>query len=303
MRVSVYKNVLSYGFVCSLIICFCINTPSVWAVPPSPAGGNYLALDGKDDYAVLDFETFGVMLKDGTNELTVEAWVYPTSIPGLNRPATILAQQIILFVTDVESPLFRVAGRDWRKSDLILAIRAYAATKGPGWGFRCICMPLSLHEWHHIAFQVQDDEIALICDGRSQSYPVGMIIEHNVSKLPIEREDFVLGGYGCEKEPTNPQAEIWGSLEGYIDEVRISVVARYDTKSRRSRPEGTFEPDADTIALWHFDEPDGAEIFFDSSGNEYHLVGKNGATVEGPLAVNEYNKLANTWAGIKANGY
>ena len=29
--------------------------------PPSPAGGNYLALDGVDDHAILDFETFGLL--------------------------------------------------------------------------------------------------------------------------------------------------------------------------------------------------------------------------------------------------
>ena len=49
--------------------------------PPSPAGGNYLVLDGVDDYAVLDFETFGYLLPDGTDELTFEAWIYPTTPP------------------------------------------------------------------------------------------------------------------------------------------------------------------------------------------------------------------------------
>ena len=42
--------------------------------PASPAGGNYLVLDGVDDYAVLDFKTFGVLLPKGTDEFTVEAW-------------------------------------------------------------------------------------------------------------------------------------------------------------------------------------------------------------------------------------
>ena len=30
--------------------------------PPSPAGGNYLVLDGVDDYAVLDFENLWLSL-------------------------------------------------------------------------------------------------------------------------------------------------------------------------------------------------------------------------------------------------
>ena len=40
---------------------------SAKAFPPaSPAGGNYLVLDGDDDHAVLDFETFGRPLPNGT---------------------------------------------------------------------------------------------------------------------------------------------------------------------------------------------------------------------------------------------
>ena len=55
---------------------------SAKAFPPaSPAGGNYLVLDGDDDHAVLDFETFGRPLPNGTEEFTVEAWVYPTTPP------------------------------------------------------------------------------------------------------------------------------------------------------------------------------------------------------------------------------
>ena len=58
---------------------------SATAFPPvSPAGGNYLVLDGVDDYAVLDFKTFGVLLPKGTDEFTVEAWVYPTTPPDGN---------------------------------------------------------------------------------------------------------------------------------------------------------------------------------------------------------------------------
>ena len=47
--------------------------------PPSPGGGNYLVLDGVDDSAILDFETFGLLLPKGTDEWTFEAWIYPTT--------------------------------------------------------------------------------------------------------------------------------------------------------------------------------------------------------------------------------
>ena len=68
--------------------------------PPSPAGGNYLELDGVDDYAVLDFETFGILLPEGTDEYTVEAWIYPTTPPADDIHAMILSQQVRMDVVN-----------------------------------------------------------------------------------------------------------------------------------------------------------------------------------------------------------
>ncbi len=124
-------------------------------------------------------------------------------------------------------------------------------------------------------------------------------IEHDLQEEWIPRRDFVLGGYGGKaKFAATPRSR--GSFAGYIDEVRLSTVARYNTKKKPFTPQGRFEPDKHTVALWHFDEPSGSEIFFDSSGNEYHLAGKNGANVQGPLAINGRGKLTVTWAGVKS---
>ena len=80
-------------FACLLLILIPLSTK---AFPPaSPAGGNYLVLDGDDDHAVLDFETFGRPLPKGTEEFTVEAWIYPTTPPtNGNTLLTILHQQV-----------------------------------------------------------------------------------------------------------------------------------------------------------------------------------------------------------------
>mgnify|MGYP005848531257 CR=1 FL=1 len=53
---------------------------------------------------------------------------------------------------------------------------------------------------------------------------------------------------------------------GVIDEVRISKVACYNGDFT---PAKRFEPDADTIGLYHFDEGEG-DIAHDSSGNDHH---------------------------------
>jgi len=54
-------------------------------------------------------------------------------------------------------------------------------------------------------------------------------------------------------------------LDGAIDELRISNVARY--RGIPPMPEGRFKTDLHTLALWHFDEPPGSLRYEDSSGN------------------------------------
>ncbi|QDU31402.1 Serine/threonine-protein kinase PknB [Anatilimnocola aggregata] len=62
--------------------------------------------------------------------------------------------------------------------------------------------------------------------------------------------------------PVSPSAV----FDGIIDEVRISKVARY---TGDFKPDPRFTPDADTIALYHFDEGSG-DTAFDSSDNKHH---------------------------------
>ena len=73
------------------------------------------------------------------------------------------------------------------------------------------------------------------------------------------------------------------SFPGIIDEVRISKVARYDIDFA---PAQRFEPDADTLALYHFDEGAG-DVLKDSSGNGHHgkIVGAKWVKADGsPIA-------------------
>jgi formylglycine-generating enzyme required for sulfatase activity len=66
---------------------------------------------------------------------------------------------------------------------------------------------------------------------------------------------------------------------GRMDEVRISRVARYDADFA---PAKRYEPDGDTLALYHFDEGKGS-ILKDSSGNEHHgeIVGAKWVKADG----------------------
>jgi hypothetical protein len=74
-----------------------------------------------------------------------------------------------------------------------------------------------------------------------------------------------------------PDAKLDHHFLGLIDEVRISKIARY--KSDYS-PLDRFESDADTFALYHFDEGEG-EVLSDASGNSHHAKIFNGKWVPG----------------------
>ena len=94
----------------------------------------------------------------------------------------------------------------------------------------------------------------------------------------------MLGGFG-KKIGSKLHNHFWGAFAGYIDEVRISTIPRYDVDKEGFTPRGKFKNDAKTVALWHFDEPNETRKFSDASGNAYHLEGKNGAKTGIPLTV------------------
>jgi len=89
--------------------------------------------------------------------------------------------------------------------------------------------------------------------------------------------------------------EHFESLNGYIDEFRISKGLRY-AEDGSIRPKRRFQADASTIALWHFDEGRFAPRYADSSGNGYTLVA--GGSLAGRV-VDPRGKLAITWDSLK----
>ena len=274
---------------------------SAKAFPPaSPAGGNYLVLDGDDDHAVLDFETFGRPLPNGTEEFTVEAWIYPTTPPNNgNTLLTILHQQVLMLIVNDEFQPFlnqvaNLQNIEPPKGDLILLMNAYIDGK---FGLRLdFPIPLKQNQWHHIAYQSNGDQTTMIVNDFAWIRPLGDPLGHDNDPRVLRPLDFVLGGFG---KIILDFGSFWGSFTGYIDEVRISTEARYDVNKKDFMPDGKFKNDAKTVALWHFDEPSGTREFSDASGNAYHLKGKNGARTSIPLAVEAEGKLAITWGRLK----
>jgi len=92
-------------------------------------------------------------------------------------------------------------------------------------------------------------------------------------------------------------------FSGYIDEIRISKVARYNFPvggEEAFNPPRHLEADRHTLALWHFDDKEGVTLFSDASRNEHTLIGKNGAQVRGTFSVNPSSSISRTWAKIKS---
>ena len=163
----------------------------------SPAGGNYLALDGVDDYAVLDFETFGILLPKGTDEFTVEAWIYPTTSADMNTTAIILSQQVRMRVVSDKNKAYQRIKKaiDWQKGDLLLITDAHVA----GWGGGAVTpfFPITIapNQWHHIAFQAKMKQTTTIVNDLANTLHQGTIIGHDLSKF-WRPKDFTLGGFG-----------------------------------------------------------------------------------------------------------
>ena len=278
------KNLRNLPIFTCLFLLVLIPLSAESLPPPSPAGGNYLVLDGVDDHAILDFETFGLLLPKGTDKFTFEAWIYLTTLPNKDIIATVLSQQGRMYAWNRDH--LRLMGGAHIDLGVANAPMAFGMVK---------FLP---NQWHHIAFQAKAGQTMVILNDFARVSQGGITLADDISHAG-HPQDFTIGGFGEKIESQIHGSQFWGHFAGYIDEVRISTVARYNIARRSFTPQKKFENDAKTVALWHFDEPRGARKFLDTSGNAYHLIGKNGAKTDGTLAVEAEGKLATIWGRLK----
>ncbi len=108
--------------------------------------------------------------------------------------------------------------------------------------------------WHHVAAVREDGSIRVYVDGTSHA-SVGGVGGHDISFPGTSADRSSLGGYLVIGGRKNAGAfEPW---KGWVDELRISTIARYPAVPS---PTSRFEADAATAILYHFDEPDGDTI-------------------------------------------
>jgi hypothetical protein len=152
-------------------------------------------------------------------------------------------------------------------------------------------------QWHHVAVQrrLVDGQMSIYVDGKEDatgngpggdvSYPDDGVPGNFCNGPCVDSDPFLV--IGAEKHDAGSD---YPSYSGWLDELRLSTVLRYTEDFRR--PMLPFEPDAETAALYHFDEISGDTIVdssdVDSSevtGGPSHGLRSFGGDPAGPLRV------------------
>ena len=263
---------ISFGFFILLLIISPIYIQADMP-EPSPAGGEYLTLEDDNDFVSTIKPWFP---KESFEQLTIEAWIYIEAPPEPDTYWCLFGQEgrfefvILSFQVELVAPDFQGG-----------AIGNHVWSGNANCLFAVGTMPTKLwqNRWVHI-FASYNAAVGWGMDGRgSNGARQGYTLMSN--------KPFRIGGlipsarfhFFAEKNVT---------LRGYIDEVRISDVIRYD--GIYEEPIGQFKPDRHTIGLWHFD---GKDAFRDESGNDYTLWKNETYSVQGR------SRLSTTWGMLK----
>ena len=107
--------------------------------------------------------------------------------------------------------------------------------------------------WHHIAVtrDATTGTLRMFLDGQLQpedTGPTGNASYNSAHPSPAPNDPFLV--IGAEKHDVDP--DTYPSYNGLIDEVRLSDTIRYT--GAFTPPSAAFVTDADTVALYHFDE-------------------------------------------------
>ena len=276
-----------YSFCALTLIALLFVVPKVVALPEKvPRDVLTLRPDG---YVYADYP--GVFDDAEGEGITVEAWIYLTGRPkdgdryDSERQWIIFAKPSSYFV----SVTGRYLGSGIRRGDPEgTTYIEYGVQSGMSTGIFGPEIPphdFPLKRWVHIAYQisVKGNRMKVIWyyDGDWGGFTFSSAMNRTDAPLLIGGTKRNGWGWGYR----------FGSMKGYIDEVRISKGFRYG--EAEIRPRRRLRLDVQTIALWHFDEGPGAAMYRDSSGNGYHLF------PGGSLAVEPEDKLATTWGSLK----
>jgi hypothetical protein len=143
---------------------------------------------------------------------------------------------------------------------------AFGVNNGSNGYTICGNTALAANTWHHIAVvRLTSGQMRIFVNGnldRQYNGPAGNVsyrVGRGITDNRWYNEPFLV--IGAEKHDYDRNT--YPSFSGWVDEVRISNVARY--ASNFTPPNAPFTPDANTVGLYHFDEGSGT-VVQDSSG-------------------------------------
>jgi len=225
---------------------------------PKPAYGalldTYLCLDGVDDYASAT-DSASLDLGTGSGDFTIESFFHVPDLTNDTNDNLIYKNNAYRLFINFNNGTPDAVFFDIWFSPLV---QDYAR----------IFTSLDISTgWHRIAgvfddeYTAADDLMALYLDGNRIFLGVG-----GVDFTPhISTSSVNVGAFAGA-----------GALGDRIEEMRLSDNVRYTGASYAS-PFAEFVADANTRALWHFNEAPPSTSFADGSGNGNTLTGLNGA--------------------------
>ena len=291
---SIMRFKTAYPFCALTLIALISVVPRVVALPETvPRDVLTLRPDG---YVYADHP--GVFDDAEGEGITIEAWIYLTERPqdgdshDLERRWIIFAKPFSYFAAIVGRDLGPGVGRRDPEGTVYIHFgvqRRHDNGLSSGIESRIILpRDFELKRWVHIAYQIavkgNNTQLISYYDGRWGGGSFGSAMGRTDAPLLIGGAKRIGHYWGRE----------YGSMKGYIDDVRVSKGFRYSReRGNKIRPKRRLRSDERTIALWRFEEGPGATRYADSSGNGYTL------RAGGSLAVDSRDKLAATWGRLK----
>ena len=209
--------------------------------PPVAGNKYYLNFDGIDDYLKYDDESSAIALMDSAENYTIECWVYPKS--GEIHNKVLLKRWYQFALTMYQDDKRRFYFTHYGKSG-----NTFVNT---------IDSVLEIGKWNHLA---------VVCNADS-----------NWTKVYVNGKDVTLQHYDAltlKADSDNDNLYVGYGASGtypnaYMDEIRLSNVARSITELNYSDLDSSYETDANTAVLFHFDEGSGSMTVNAASDSGY----------------------------------
>jgi len=277
------------------ILLFLLLLPvyQVFAVDPSPVGGGWLEVSKPGGYAfIANHDDFG---KNLINEFTLEMWFYMKRAPRFGEIWVLLHKEgsYMLTLSGHILGINRLIPFDVPSVSFYITYNYPNGSTGFGAGYTMDELPPN--QWHHIAYVHGENVYCLYINGEQVNGDDSTL----KGLLDYTNNPFCIGGTNIDLNQYWNVKSLIQFSEGLIDEVRISDKARYPAEDkiipiRFEVPQGRFEPDENTLALWHFDG-DRAAWLKDASGHEHTLTAMN----LNYYSIGSHERLPTVWGKVK----